>query len=204
MLDFMKTALVGLWLVSGLAFGQEVDDRAEILALMDKVFAAVASGDPDDWRAIQLAEGTTLSFRPDGEGGQSMRIESNEQAIQHAPTDDVYLERWIGEPTVMIRGPIAVVWGKYEFFINGERSHCGVDVADVVKLDGEWKIANFMWTVEPEGCPQPQEVSDSIVGVWQLVELHDWNTDGQDEGCWAAGLRGCSSTRRKASCRCTS
>ena len=162
MLGFPKTALVGFWLVSGLAFGQEVDDRAEILALMDQVFAAVASGDPDDWRAIQLAEGTTLSFRPDGEGGQAMRIESNEEAIQREPTNDVYLERWIGEPTVMIRGPIAVVWGEYEFFINGERNHCGVDVADVVKLDGEWKIANFMWTVEPEGCPDPLHNSPAV------------------------------------------
>jgi len=158
----MKTALAGLWLVSGMASGQEVDDRAEILALMDKVFAAVASGDPYDWRAIQLAEGTTLSFRPDGEGGQAMRIESNEEAIQREPTNDVYLERWIGEPTVLIRGPIAVVWGEYEFFINGERSHCGVDVADVVKMDGEWKIPNFMWTVEPEGCPDPLHDSPAV------------------------------------------
>ena len=102
-----------LWLGSATAFAlDEPADEAEILALMDQAFAAVASGDPDDWRAIQLAEGTTLSFRPDGKGGQSMRLENNEQAIQQAPTDDVYLERWIGEPTVMIRGSIAVVWGE--------------------------------------------------------------------------------------------
>lgn len=162
MKSLAKAALAGLWLVSVVAFAQEVDDRAEILALMDKVFAAVASGDPDDWRAIQLAEGTTLSFRPDGKGGQSMRIESNEEAIQREPTDDGYLERWVGEPTVMIRGPIAVVWGEYELFINGERNHCGVDVADVVKLNGEWKIANFMWTVEPDGCPDPLHDSPAI------------------------------------------
>lgn len=166
-------------------------ERAAILELMDKAFAAVASGDPDDWRAIQLAEGTTLSFRPDGEGGRSMRIESNEAAIQQEPTEDVYLERWIGEPTVMIRGPIAVVWGEYEFFINGKRSHCGVDSADVVKVDGEWKIANFMWTVEPDGCPEPQPVAPDISGVWKPVEFHDWNSDGvevESLGSQAPGL----------------
>jgi len=157
-------------------------DRAAILAVIDQAFAAVASGDPDDWRAIQLAEGTTLSFRPDGEGGQAMRIASNEEAIQDEPTDDVYLERWLGEPTVMIRGPIAVVWGEYEFFINGRRSHCGVDSVDMVKVDGEWKIANFTWTVEPDGCPEPQPAAHDISGVWKLVELHDWNPDGQDVG----------------------
>ena len=41
----------------------------------------------------------------------------------------------------------------FEFWIDGEFSHCGVDSADLVKVDGEWKIANFMWTVEKEDCP---------------------------------------------------
>jgi hypothetical protein len=61
-------------------------------------------------------------------------------------------ERWVGTPTVMIRGPIAVVWGEYEYWIDGKFSHCGVDSIDLVKVDGEWKFANFMWTVERTGC----------------------------------------------------
>lgn len=178
-------ALAALWLCSAAASAEDnANDRAAILELMDKAFAAVASGDPDDWRAIQLAEGTTLSFRPDGEGGQAMRIASNEEAIQREPTDDIYLERWIGEPTVMIRGPIAVVWGEYEFFINGERSHCGVDSVDMVSVDGEWKIANFMWTVEPDGCPDtPPVVADERpeAAVWAAVEARNdtWAADDQ-------------------------
>ena len=28
-----------------------------------------------------------------------------------------------------------------------------VDAVDLVKIDGEWKVANFMWTVEKENCP---------------------------------------------------
>jgi len=34
-----------------------------------------------------------LSFRPDDDGGQAMRTESNEEAIERKPTDAVYLER---------------------------------------------------------------------------------------------------------------
>jgi hypothetical protein len=45
------------------------------------------------------------------------------------------------------------VWGEYEFWIDGAFSHCGVDAVDLVKIDGEWKVANFMWTVEKENCP---------------------------------------------------
>jgi hypothetical protein len=44
---------------------------------------------------------------------------------------------------VLIRGPIAVVWGEYEFWTDGQFSHCGVDSVDFVKIDGTWKVANF-------------------------------------------------------------
>ncbi len=135
----------------------EPGDREAILAVMDKAFAAVRSNDPDDWRAIQLAEGTTLSFRPGPAGNPEeleMRISNNESFIADLdPDGHEYMERWTGEPTILIRGPIAVIWGEYEFWIDGEFSHCGVDSADLVKLEGEWKVANFMWTVERDDCP---------------------------------------------------
>lgn len=43
-------------------------ERGAILAVMDRAFAAVNSKVPDDWHALQLAEGTTLSFRPHHNG----------------------------------------------------------------------------------------------------------------------------------------
>lgn len=133
-------------------------DREAILAVMEKAFAAVSSRNPDDWRAILLAEGTTLSFRalPDGPSDalDLMRISNNEDFIAALePDGHEYAERWTEEPTILIRGPIAVIWGEYEFWIDREFSHCGVDSADLVKVDGEWKVANFMWTVEREDCP---------------------------------------------------
>ncbi|MBK9064929.1 MAG: hypothetical protein IPL89_17350 [Acidobacteria bacterium] len=47
---------------------------------------------------------------------------------------------------------IAVVWAPYEFWIDGKTSHCGIDVFDFVKVDGAWRVANAMWTVEPNAC----------------------------------------------------
>jgi hypothetical protein len=146
--------LVMLLLSGGITFAED-NDRTAILALMQRAFDAVSSGNPDDWRAIQLAEGTSLSFRPGPDGNPDrpeLRISSNE-ALLSGETEHGHQERWTGDPTVMIRGPIAVVWGEYEYLINGEFSHCGIDSADVVKIDGDWKIANWMWTVEKARCP---------------------------------------------------
>jgi hypothetical protein len=54
----------------------------------------------------------------------------------------------------MIRGGLAVVWAPYEFWIDGETSHCGVDVVDFVKIDGKWLVSRAMWTVEPKPCAE--------------------------------------------------
>jgi len=153
-----KNVLLALSILVLMSAGSTVADdrdRAAILTLMDKAFYAVGSGDPDDMRAIQLAEGTSISFRqhPDGQPGELLMRMSTNEALLTDTTEDKLLERWTGDPTVMIRGPIAVVWGQYEFLINGHFSHCGVDSIDLVKVDGDWKIANWMWTVEKEGCP---------------------------------------------------
>jgi hypothetical protein len=79
---------------------------------------------------------------------------SNEEFIAGLQKNEHdYREFWTAEPTVLIRGPIAVVWGAYEFTIDGKFSHCGIDAIDMVKLEGEWKVANIMWTVEKDNCP---------------------------------------------------
>jgi len=146
-----------LFVQAGNAVAQ-TNDREAILDVMEKAFAAVSSRNPDDWRAILLAEGTTLSFRalPDGrpDALDLMRISNNEEFVSALePDGHEYEERWTAEPTILIRGPIAVIWGEYELWIDGEFSHCGVDSADLIEVDGEWKVANFMWTVETQNCP---------------------------------------------------
>ncbi len=65
-------------------------ERDAVLTVMDNVFAAVRSGRPEDWRAIQLAEGSTLSFRPHPGGKPEeleMRISNNEKFIADLEPD---------------------------------------------------------------------------------------------------------------------
>ncbi len=69
-----------------------------------------------------------------------------------ANESDSALQERYWSPTVLVRGPVAMVWAPYEFKVDGKVSHCGVDVFDFVKVDGSWRLANAMWTVEPEAC----------------------------------------------------
>jgi len=143
-----------LLLATGLV-GATDDEHDAILAVMEQAFAAVASGNPDHWRAVQVSEGTSLWFQPGTNAdGLEMRIATNESILPSGTGDArERMERWTSEPTVLVHGPIALVWGEYEYWVDGHFSHCGIDAINLVKLEGEWKIANWSWTREKDGCP---------------------------------------------------
>jgi hypothetical protein len=89
----------------------------------------------------------SIRVTPSGGGGDSRRAFTPGSGNRTAE----YRERF-WDPIVHVRGSIAVVWTPYEFWIDGKTSHCGIDVFDMMKEQGVWKIANMMWTVEPEAC----------------------------------------------------
>jgi serine/threonine protein kinase len=43
----------------------------------------------------------------------------------------------------------------YDFWRDGSYSHCGVDAFDLIKVDGQWRIAGGMYTVEAACEPSP-------------------------------------------------
>ena len=47
---------------------------------------------------------------------------------------------------------IATLWARYEFFIDGERSHCGRVLFQLYRLDGAWKVMNFADTHSAGHC----------------------------------------------------
>lgn len=81
-------------------------------------------------------------------------MSTNEELLANdASGEQQLMKRWTGKPIVMIHSAIAVAWGDYEFWIDGTFSHCGIDSVQLANVDGEWKIANWMRTVEKGDCP---------------------------------------------------
>jgi hypothetical protein len=104
--------------------------------------------------AMQAPDGMTYVARPREGGGIEIVGRPNSYWVDPARADGPALRERYWSPTVLIRGPIAVVWAPYEFWRDGKTSHCGVDVFDLVRIDGEWRVSNSMWTVEPDACAE--------------------------------------------------
>ena len=143
--------------------GHQPGDERAVLESMDRFMTAISETDLEAMAAMKTADGMTYQWRPTE--GSDIHISARPSSFWHDPAradGHAYRERYWSS-TVMIRGGIAVVWAPYEFWINGKTSHCGVDVVDFVKIDGEWIVSNTMWTVVPEACVELRPAETSIL-----------------------------------------
>ncbi len=139
-------------------------EEAAILAVIDNFMHAVTKGDEALMASTRRAGTTTTVERP-AEAGGTMIVRRDfkpaEAGSAGAGTGPVRERYW--DPVVHVRGGIAVVWTPYEFWRDGRTSHCGVDVFELVREQGTWRIGHVMYTVEPDACPALRPADPSRV-----------------------------------------
>jgi hypothetical protein len=129
-------------------------DRAALMKAVDEVYAAINSNDVEAFKRLEVPEGMTFRLRYQPDGNMKLVSKSNLQDLADTGTETRKFTERYWDPTVLIHRDMAVFWAPYSFDIDGKRSHCGVDVFDFIRVNGEWKLSNSMWTVEPDGCPK--------------------------------------------------
>lgn len=65
---------------------------------------------------------------------------------------EVNFEERLGNLTVNTDGYLANVWMPYEFYINGDFSHCGVNNFQLISTKKGWKIFSIVDTRKKEAC----------------------------------------------------
>lgn len=134
--------------------GHQPPEEAAVLETVDRFMAAISRNDLAAMRAMHTPEGMTYQGRATAQGTMEISAKPISYFTDEARRDRrAHRERY-WSPTVLVRGGIAVVWAPYEFWVDGKTSHCGIDVFDLVKLDGRWRLSNAMWTVEPNACAE--------------------------------------------------
>ena len=126
------------------------DERARVVAVADSALAAISRNDFVGFTDLMLDSAVTASAREvAGRSSASFRTRAQQRATQSPAR---YTERGF-RPDVHISGPLAVVWMRYDFYLDGKWSHCGVDAFTLLKADGHWRIATLVWSVEqPPAC----------------------------------------------------
>ncbi len=73
------------------------------------------------------------------------------KSIASIPKDNTFKEKLL-DFNIKVDGNMANAWTPYEFWYNGNFSHCGVNSFQLIKEDDEWKIIYLVDTRRREGC----------------------------------------------------
>jgi hypothetical protein len=138
-------------------------EDSSVLAVMDRYLTAISAQDIQAMAAMQTPDGMTYRARRADADHWEVVARPNSYWVDPAHVDGRSHRERYWSPTVMVRGAIAVVWAPYEFWIDGKTSHCGVDLFNLVKVDGVWLVSNAMWTVEPDACTELRPADASSI-----------------------------------------
>lgn len=137
---------------SGAAASQATEESA-VIRTIQRFFDAMADRDVESTSEVVIPEGRFFSVREE-EGKRTIRSFSNQEYMDGlAGREQEVLERF-WEPEVWIDGGIATVRTPYDFYLDGELHHCGIDVFDLVHDGTGWKITGGVYTHETENCPE--------------------------------------------------
>lgn len=106
------------------------------------------------------------------DGKRQLRRRPNHEDIDLLDTGTEAISETYRNPTLMIRVPTAARWAPYEFREDGNLSHCGVEVFEMLKIDGRWVMGNPMWTAEPGACAELQQAARTPPWPVEKVRTH--------------------------------
>ncbi|MEN2787225.1 nuclear transport factor 2 family protein [Sphingomonas qilianensis] len=121
--------------------------EATVMAPINALFAAIAARDGAAVLPHVLPDGGVIA----ADGSKISRRSWPAWAASITPGPQRYQER-LYDPAIEVDGDIAMVWGRYDFRIDGKIVHCGYDHIDLVRDAGRWKIANISYSARTSGC----------------------------------------------------
>ncbi len=130
--------------------------EADAKQIIDTFFEGFHKGDTLQMRAVMAPSMVlqTAAANSEGIAGVSEMPASNLlMAIASRPETQQWDERLL-DYTVQIDGNLAHVWTRYEFWVNGNFSHCGANAFTLAKMNDGWKIIHLIDSRRRSDCKQ--------------------------------------------------
>ena len=151
----MKTKLVLAFVFSALfstiCIGQTAEQ--EVRQVIESLFDGMRAKNSDQVAAVfsENAIMQTIGIEIDGPQVNAGSVAGFVDRIGSTPAETQLDER-ILDYQIKVDGPMATAWTPYEFYVNGNFSHCGVNSFQLVKFTEGWKIIYIIDTRRKEPC----------------------------------------------------
>ncbi|PWI29703.1 3-methyl-2-oxobutanoate hydroxymethyltransferase [Flavobacteriaceae bacterium LYZ1037] len=142
-------------LITATITAQDAEDTQVKLAI-DTFFVGFHKGDTTLMKSVMYDKIHFQTTYINKEGKGMLVTEESSKlilAIANRPVEQKWDERLL-DYKIQIDGTMAHVWTPYEFWVNGQFSHCGVNSFQLFKDDGNWKIIYLIDTRRREGCQE--------------------------------------------------
>jgi hypothetical protein len=146
MRPYETAALLLTGLLAAVTPASAQSDTDAVLQTAQALFDALAARDTAAYRALVEPEARTIRVLSRGDSAQINWGNNDDFVSSLARVGPSFLER-MWEAEVRISGPIATIWTPYDFHLDGEFSHCGIDAFQLVKTPQGWRFASIMYTV---------------------------------------------------------
>jgi Putative lumazine-binding len=138
-------AAIATSLVINSLHAQTSDEKA-VLAPIAAMFDAMTKHDTAAFKKPLLPGGSLTLMR----AGKPVQMTFDAFADAIGKPSKSPIEERIHDPLVRIDNDLAVVWAPFEFLVDGKVDHCGTDLFNLVRVEGQWLIANVADTGRKE------------------------------------------------------
>jgi putative lumazine-binding protein len=128
-------------------------DEQEVLNVVKLFIKSMTEKDTVVARQILTSDGQYYATQERADGILTAMRTHDEYLKRISTRTDIAQER-MWEPTDMVHKTIAMAWAPYDFHIDGQFSHCGIDCSTLVKTEEGWKISGAVFTMEPDECEE--------------------------------------------------
>ena len=137
---------------NGYSQDSTIDDEQQIKIVINQFFEALEKRDSVLLKNATMAEGQIWRiYANESPTRANMRfVEDDLQTLKDLPP----LKEIALDFEINIHHNIAIAWVPYEFWLNNEFSHCGIDLFNLFNIDEAWKIISAAYSVQKDNCDE--------------------------------------------------
>ena len=144
------------FLIVATATAQQSTSEQEVKQTIETFFEAFHKGDTTLLKSV-LGDKVVLQTTFTNKEGKSQWVEDEVSklitTIGTRPADQKWEEKLL-DYQIKVDGIMANAWTPYEFWFNGQFSHCGVNSFQLFNDNGTWKIIYLIDTRRRQGCKE--------------------------------------------------
>jgi len=131
---------------------QEQVQRKAVINVMNQYIDAINSDNREVIAKLSMHNAMSYSSRETENGDYITRERPQSYYLDVNRKKGPQVKERIWTPTVLVSEQIAILWAPYDYHVEGQFSHCGINAFNFIKENGKWMITNTSWSVQKSNC----------------------------------------------------